>query len=99
MPLIIVAETENWRKIRDMSGDEAWIHRQGLSGRRAVISRMATPIHKRAKTDSRIKRIAEPDVILYLKACEEDGWCAVETRSGQKGWVERSHIWGADPFD
>ena len=32
MPMIVVAETEIWRKVRDVNGDETWMNRICLTG-------------------------------------------------------------------
>src|SRR4051812_46096299 len=34
MPVEVLAEFENWRKIRDWQGTEGWVHQSMLSGRR-----------------------------------------------------------------
>src|SRR5262247_958941 len=36
MPVEIVAEYENWRKIRDWQGAGGWVHQSLLTGKRAV---------------------------------------------------------------
>src|SRR5258708_28049028 len=37
MPVEVLAEFENWRKIRDWQGTEGWVHQSMLSGRRYAI--------------------------------------------------------------
>ena len=39
MPVEIVAEFENWRKIREWEGSVGWVHKSMLSGQRWVIIR------------------------------------------------------------
>ena len=37
MPVEIVAEYENWRKIRDWQGASGWVHQSLLTGKRTFI--------------------------------------------------------------
>ena len=53
LPVMIVAETEMWRKIRDISGDEAWVRKPALSGSRTVIALNPTSLRKKPKADAR----------------------------------------------
>src|SRR3977135_3649158 len=51
MPVEIVAEYENWRKIRDWQGASGWVHQSLLTGKRSFIipskaaSQPNTPAH------------------------------------------------------
>ena len=36
LPVEVIAETEDWRQVRDPDGEETWIHRSMLSGERFV---------------------------------------------------------------
>lgn len=97
LPVIIVAETENWRKIRDISGDESWIYKAGISGERSVIATKDIPIYKRADRDSHIIAIAESQSLLRLESCE-DNLCKVFSSTGLRGWAESDALWGAQPL-
>src|SRR5271169_3749242 len=37
MPVEITAEYEMWRRVRDAEGDEGWVHKNALSGKRGAI--------------------------------------------------------------
>src|ERR1700689_10051 len=37
MPVEITAEYEMWRRVRDAEGDEGWVHKNALSGKRFII--------------------------------------------------------------
>lgn len=97
LPVIIVAETENWRKIRDIGGDESWIYKAGLSGERHVIALADTPIHKRADPQSSIVAIVETQALLRLESCAKT-LCRVYSSSGTRGWVKQDALWGAAPL-
>lgn len=97
LPVIIVAETENWRKIRDIRGDESWIYKAGLSGERSVIAQIDAPIYKRANKEAPVVAIVEPQALLRLETCEND-LCKVFSSTGLRGWVDSGALWGAAPL-
>ncbi len=37
IPLEVIAEFEQWRKIRDVDGDQGWVHRAMLSSKRTTL--------------------------------------------------------------
>ena len=95
LPLVVVAETEMWRKVRDVTGDESWIHKPALSGVRRVLVLEDATLHSKAKDDKRITAIVERNALLELEECNEDDWCKVRSTEGLKGWTQRYKLWGA----
>ncbi|MEO1744972.1 MAG: SH3 domain-containing protein [Pseudomonadota bacterium] len=109
LPLEIIQEYDNWRRVRDASGDTGWIHSSLLSGRRSGI---ATPWNTTQATAPAVsmydrpqrgaREIAElkPGVIGRLETC--DGvWCEMEVGAANnrtvKGYVAQADLWGAYP--
>jgi SH3-like domain-containing protein len=94
LPLLIVAETEMWRKVRDISGDEAWVQKPALSGSRTALALQITSL--RSRPDARAREVArtEPQALLRLQNCR-DGWCEVKSENGLKGWAREEALWGA----
>ncbi len=94
LPLLIVAETEMWRKVRDISGDEAWVRKPALSGSRTVLALHSTSL--RSRPDARAREVARTDsqALLRLQNCRE-GWCEVKSENGLKGWARQDALWGA----
>lgn len=95
LPMEVIAETPDWRRVRDPDGEVTWMHRSILSGRRSVYTLEETPMHARDNGDSPVEAIAEPGVILSLERCRT-GWCRVEAQ-GYRGWVRTSTLWGVYP--
>jgi SH3-like domain-containing protein len=93
MPVEIVAEYENWRKIRDWQGAGGWVHQSLLTGRRAVtvIAREATLYKTPSTTATAIARL-ETEVIGQVKSCNGE-WCRVQV-GAYVGWIERTKVWG-----
>jgi len=96
LPVQIIAEYDMWRKVRDQDGDEGWMFRGLLSGRRniVVMEPRATLFAQAKETSARIL-IAEKGVQGKLLSCSDE-WCRVEIDSS-KGWISRAAVWGVSP--
>jgi len=97
-PFVIVAEMDIWRKIRDQNGDESWVRTQALSGERHVIAVGDVNLRTKPRDTARINAIIADGGLMRLLGCNEVGWCRVKTKSGHKGWIEQSRLWGAQPL-
>jgi SH3-like domain-containing protein len=96
MPVEVVEEYENFRKVRDIQGTEGWVHQNLLSSRRGVIITGAIrTLRREAREDSPAVARAEPDVVGQLLRCQ-DQWCRIEI-GGFRGWLKRSEFWGVYP--
>lgn len=102
VPMEIVQEYDNWRRVRDAEGAEGWINQSLLSGRRTAIvapwqDDVEADILLRARPDttSRIVARLEPGVIGTIRTCDGQ-WCEMEF-SGHRGWLSQTQIWGAYP--
>lgn len=95
LPVQVVAETTEWRKVCDPEGAVAWIHRTVSSGRRYVLNASGEEIAVHAgKSDaSPVRARLQPRSILALDECE-DGWCRVRARR-LNGWVSQRAVFGA----
>lgn len=94
MPVEITQEFDSWRKVRDIDGEEGWVHQSLLSGERTIIVKSGDLIALREKSaaDARMLARLEPNVIAQVDKCKKD-WCRIET-SGFRGWIERNSLWG-----
>jgi len=94
LPVQVIAETREWRKICDPDGSVAWIHRTVASGRRSVFNRTneEIPIHSGRSATSSIRARLGPRSIISLDECE-DGWCRVRARK-MRGWVNERAVFG-----
>ena len=102
VPMEIIQEYDNWRRVRDAEGAEGWINQALLSGRRTAIAapwqdNQDGEILLRAEpdTNARIVAMLEPGVIGTIHACNGQ-WCEMEF-SGHRGWLSQTQIWGAYP--
>ena len=96
IPVEIIAEFDNWRKIRDYEGTEGWINAGLLNSRRTIMVQGAIRDLKRtASATARVLLRAEPGVLGELFYCRES-WCHVEIE-GRRGWLQRGEFWGTLP--
>ena len=94
LPVQVVAETFEWRKICDPEGSLVWVHRSTTSGRRTVLNRGVAAIEVRSarREDASIRARLSPHALVPITDCE-DGWC--EVRSGRvRGWVREAAVFG-----
>ena len=74
IPVEVLAEFENWRKIRDWQGTEGWVHQSMLSGTRNVVVMNATrALRRRAGEGTGVVARLEPGVIARLPRAEVIG--------------------------
>lgn len=92
LPVQVIAETPDWRRVRDPDGEEVWMHRRLLSGRRAVRALSGADMLARPEDEAALVARIEPGAVLWLERCRA-GWCRLEA-DGQRGWAEASAFWG-----
>lgn len=96
MPLQVVAEHGNWRRVEDRDGVGGWIHFALLSGVRTVIvDQDMVELRSRPDPQAGVVAQAEAGVIGRLGACLPE-WCEI-TAGGEDGWVPKTAIWGVEP--
>ena len=95
LPVQIVEEHENWRRIRDPEGTEGWVQRPLLTSRRSfLVKGEERALRRRAEDGADAVARLKPGVIGSIRKCEaESPWC--EAKVGDyRGWIKRSEIWG-----
>ena len=102
LPVEIIAEYENWSRIRDWEGAEGWVLHSLLSGRRtALIAAPAksvddfVPLRASANSQSAVTAKLQAGVLATVKRCS-DNWCRV-AGEGFDGWIEQERLWGVYP--
>jgi SH3-like domain-containing protein len=94
VPVQIVEEAQDWRRIVDHEDQTGWIHASLLSSRRTILVTGETrPLRRTPRHDARIVALVEPMVIGTLLNCERN-WCLVEV-DNRRGWLERGQFYGA----
>jgi len=103
LPVEIIQEYDNWRKVRDPEGDEGWILHSLLSGKRTIIvnpgdkgnADAIAPLYANPAPEERQIARIEPGVVAQVLACQKE-WCQISTDSAE-GYVEKKLLWGVYP--
>lgn len=97
LPVQIVAETTEWRRICDPDGGAVWVNRSMVDGRRTVmaVGQATVPMLKAPMPQARVVGLLQGRAIAALGRCKGD-WCKVKA-GGVSGWVDSSRLWGLAP--
>lgn len=100
LPVEIVAEFENWRRVRDADGEEGWILQNMLSGKRTAMvapwrQGQAVPLFDAPNTAGGLVARVGAGVVGEVSNCTGE-WCEV-TAGGYDGWIEQTQLWGVYP--
>jgi len=107
LPVEIVAEYENWRRIRDSEGTDGWVLHSLLSGRRTALimpwaKEQQEPIALLSRPDDKSSVVArlQPSVIVNVKGCDGT-WCRVvvpiDGSRDNDGYTRQDRLWGVYP--
>ncbi|WP_421995968.1 SH3 domain-containing protein [Reyranella sp.] len=93
MPVEIVAEYDNWRKIRDWQGASGWVYQGLLSGKRSfIVAAKPASLFKTPAASAEVVAKLEPEVVGEIRSCAGE-WCRVRA-GGVTGWIKRTGLWG-----
>ncbi|WP_246318889.1 SH3 domain-containing protein [Peteryoungia desertarenae] len=104
LPVEIIQEYENWRRIRDADGTEGWVNQSLLTGERTAVAApwmrgngdsVYVMMRRDSMSSAQIIAKLEPGVIMRLEECNGN-WCRAQVQ-GVTGWVSQAEIWGAYP--
>lgn len=103
LPIEILQEFDNWRKVRDPDGAEGWILKSLLSGNRTAIvapwkrseSNTFIKLHSSPRDTSSAIAKLKPGVITNIDECVE-GWCKLSIKE-YDGYIKQTELWGVYP--
>jgi SH3-like domain-containing protein len=100
LPVEIIAEYENWSRIRDWEGAEGWVYHSLLSGRRSAVVVPSlkddmVPLYASADGESAVVARLQSGVLGQLKSCNST-WCEFNGKNFS-GWIRQERLWGAYP--
>lgn len=102
LPLEIIQEFGNWRRIRDWNGKTGWVFHSLLSGRRnALVAPWQEAghvvVYARASESSRVLAWLEPMARASIRRCDGE-WCKVTVQTPDlSGFVRQTGLWGVYP--
>ena len=94
LPVQVVAETKDWRRICDGEGGLSWVHKRVVDGKRNVLnlSGAPVPLHAKERADSPARAYLAVGAMAAVDRCKGE-WCRVEAGS-VKGWAPPGQLWG-----
>jgi len=97
LPVQVIDETSDWRRICDPDGGAVWVSSSMVDGRRTVMAEGTTEISLRQKPAdaSPANAYLRPRSVASLGNCR-GGWCQVSV-DGAGGWVKSTEVWGLAP--
>jgi SH3-like domain-containing protein len=100
IPLEIIQQYGNWRRVRDWQGAEGWVHRALLSNDRAgVVAPWRDKddhvlLHARAADSAPVSASLQPGVLVRPIDCT-GRWCLVKIPEEDiEGYVLQDMVWG-----
>ncbi len=96
LPVKIVDEYGDWRRIVDKDDAGGWVYHAMLTGRRTVlVVENSVTLRDDPSDAAAAAAVAEQGVVARLDQCNP-GWCEIEA-DGYSGWVRKASLWGVDP--
>ncbi|HQR52169.1 MAG TPA: SH3 domain-containing protein [Burkholderiales bacterium] len=96
-PLEVIINLEGgWTKVRDATGDFAWIEDKAFGDRRTVLVKAPVADVRQAPDDGApILFQVEKNVLMEWVGPSTAGWVQVRLGDGQSGYAKISQLWGA----
>lgn len=98
LPVEIIAESDNWRRVRDSEGADGWVFHSLLSARRTALvtpwskGDERVPLYNSDSTSSRAVAELQSGVLGNVLSCDGD-WCNISV-DDYSGYVQQDKLWG-----
>ena len=98
LPVEIIAESENWRRVRDSEGADGWVFHSMLSARRTALvapwtkGEDSVPLYNSKSTSARAVAALQAGVLGNILSCDGE-WCNVSVED-YSGYVQQDRLWG-----
>ena len=93
-PVEVLVTLDAWLKVRDASGELAWIEAKSLSTQRIVMVKVPQAEVRQSPDESApVVFQAEQDVLLEVIETA-DNWARVKHRDGATGYIRITQVWG-----
>jgi SH3-like domain-containing protein len=98
LPVEIIAESENWRRVRDSEGADGWVFHSMLSARRTALiapwtkGAESVPLYDSKSTSARAVAALQAGVLGNVLSCDGE-WCNVSVEN-YSGYVQQDKLWG-----
>ena len=98
LPVEVIAESENWRRVRDSEGADGWVFHSLLSGRRTVLvapwtkDHASVPLFASDSANGNVVAVLEAGVLGNVLSCDGE-WCRLSI-DNFAGYVQQDKLWG-----
>jgi SH3-like domain-containing protein len=94
LPVEVITEFNDWRRVKDWNGDEGWVHKSLISGKRGLVVSSDTKLFYKKSLNSKAIAKIEKGVFGDLIECgKREELCKVRF-SNLEGWIKRNSFWG-----
>jgi SH3-like domain-containing protein len=98
LPVEVIAESDNWRRVRDSEGADGWVFHSLLSARRTALvtpwskGEERVPLYSSNSTGARAIAELQANVLGNVLSCDGE-WCRVSV-DDFSGYVQQDKLWG-----
>lgn len=98
LPVEVIAESDNWRRVRDSEGADGWVFHSLLSARRTVLvapwakGEERVPLYSSKSTSSRAVAELQSGVLGNVVTCD-GSWCELSV-DDYSGYAQQDELWG-----
>jgi SH3-like domain-containing protein len=97
VPLQVVEESDDWRRVCDPEGGLGWVRARALDGTHRRVMRIVgsdLAMRRGPSAEAKVSAVLAARATAQLLGCK-GGWCRI-TVDHATGWVRPDEVWGAD---
>lgn len=95
LPVEVLVEQKDWLRVRDQSGELAWLQKAQLSPQRMLqVAVASTEVRKGPEAKAPVAFVASKGLLLELQEAGKQGWAKVKHRDGAQGYIRIETVWG-----
>ena len=93
LPVLVVDQLDNFKKIKDHENNTGWIHISQLSKKKAAITTKDNLlIFNKPTIYSKPSAVLKMGILCIVQKCKSE-WCKIRV-ANFKGWVKKDSLWG-----
>lgn len=93
LPMILIAEFDQWRKVKFLDGTTGWVHKNMISQKSTAILLQDTIMYRHASKRHPIAKLEKGVVVRVIK--QENEFVKIEI-GNLRGWLKRDVLWGLE---
>lgn len=98
-PLIVLKKKGNWLRVKDFENTIGWIHKKlTVSTPHMIVKRnrqSSKRVNIRSGPGTNYKIVGKAYYgVVFRSGEQKSSWVQVQHKSGVKGWIKRSFVWG-----